>query len=76
MNTCPICNRQLEETDLLILKYHAPKNWWVTYHLRKDITEELKEIRKQLDHLKEAFSTWRHTAMEIININNKGNTSP
>jgi hypothetical protein len=31
-NICPICGHELKEGEVLVAKYHAPKNWWVLYH--------------------------------------------
>lgn len=41
MENCPICGQPLDsQKDLIIVRYYAPKKWWVTYHLKKSLGDE------------------------------------
>lgn len=33
---CPICGAIIPETERFMLKWYAPKRWWVAYHLVPD----------------------------------------
>jgi hypothetical protein len=33
---CPLCCKELGENDRLILRWYAPRQWWVTEHLTKN----------------------------------------
>lgn len=33
---CPICLNELGDNDVLLVKYHAPRDWWVTCHYVPD----------------------------------------
>lgn len=54
---CPICGNTILGYECLILKYHAPLNWWVLYHLKdcykpiEDTNIRCGEAKYQIEHI-------------------------